>query len=1040
MSAMTGTRSPTSPWPSESQNHLQLESSSTPAALFSLRDPHSSPLGQGISSHNAVSERSGPNYFSISVESPGNARRSRESLPYAQPQMSSPKAQLLSKNKAFEDYASLPKSGAGIDDERRESAVFKLSWNPSLQRRCPIPSRQDVPPLQQASTHGCTISTERCAELLESSFRDIMLLDVRPYAHFAKGTIKGSLNLCIPTTLLKRPSFDTQKLANTFTNELDKRSFARWRNCRYIVVFDAATSDMKDAGPLTNVLKKFTVEGWGGEGLILLGGFKVFASQFPTLIRGQQAPVSDSSAGKPSRMHIDLPSVAPVVGGCALPESSHAAIPFFGNIRQHMDLIGGVGQIPLQIPHNMSESRRRLLPSWLRDVSEFTDKGRKVSERFLGLEKKELERMKKALSYETSADTATIGGSSENFRVAGIEKGTKNRYNDIYPFEHSRVKLQNVSPGGCDYVNANHMKAAYSGKSYIATQAPVPDTFNDFWRVVWEQDVRLVVSLTAEVERGQVKCHPYWESGTYGPCQVNNFSQKFIYLNSQDPQPTDMELDKPDDPGNPYIIVRHFGFSKQLFHLLTKYAFRQLYGSQHHANRVTFDLGNEVLDARASTFAGFNHHQILALVARGRGKVHLFHIGSGQIRPIGQITIPCDQPGVVEVLKTAFDGDGGLYVLQRFNPAADNMDTNANHPFIRQAMRSYINGMIYLSRHSLGSSDEPVRICAFPDHANYEPLALAAAHRGSFAISWQHIHDYSEHEVVLYTSSVETNSSMKAGVIGDRNSHPRLTRDRSLHEKGPVVGLAFNDRCSQLLYRHRAQTLYGSFQRIDTSPFPTRPTLYENSCPVQFTDSLTLLFCIGIPFYGTHETRVQDGFARCHWKYLSFGMATHREEDWTVACLMRSSAVCRASNCEHVLHLERGRRLPDWTIVARLWGFQSSDTSLGCIVAASRLGTRIAAANWKTVYVWALEPNALIEQNATGFYPPSSWPKRSGVIELRPVILSLDAVCFQLYFGRDENELIAITDRGLMYYDLSPSGGGHRMAHQLSIETPSQSG
>ncbi|PYI12103.1 hypothetical protein BO78DRAFT_392779 [Aspergillus sclerotiicarbonarius CBS 121057] len=495
--------------------------------------------------------------------------------------------------------------------------------------------------------------------------------------------------------------------------------------------------------------------------------------------------------------------------------------------------------------------------------------------------------------------------------------------------------------------------------------------------------------------------------------------------------------------------------SKQLFHLLTKYAFRQLYGAQYHANRVIFDFGNDVLDVKASAFAGFDHHQILALVARGRGKVHLFHIGSGQLRQIGLIALPCDQPGVTEVLKTAFDGDGGLYVLHRFMPVADEMDTNANHPFVRQAMRSNVNGMLYLTRHSLGSPEEPVRMCAFPDHANHEPLALAAAHRGSFAISWRHLHDCSEHEVVLYTSTIELNSGVKSGVIEfsysscvlldgmrqqleeDRNPQSRLTRDRSLHEKGPVVGLAFNDRSSQLLYRYRAQTLYGSFQRIDTSPFPIRPTMYENSCPVQLTDSLTLLFCIGIPFYGTHETRVHDGFARCHWKYLSFGIATHREEDWTVACLMRSAAVCRASNCEHVLHLERGRRLTDWTIVARLWGFQNSNTSLGCIVAASRLGTRMAVANWKTVYVWALEPNALIEQNETGFYPASFWSTSSEVIELRPIALSLDAVCFQLYFGRGENELIAITDRGLMYCYLSPSGGGYRMTHRLSIATPS---
>ena len=146
-----------------------------------------------------------------------------------------------------------------------------------------------------------------------------------------------------------------------------------------------------------------------------------------------------------------------------------------------------------------------------------------------------------------------------------------------------------------------------------------------------------------------------------------------------------------------------------------------------------------------------------------------------------------------------------------------------------------------------------------------------------------------------------------------------------------------------------------------------------------------------------------------------------------------------ASTCREVL-LHHLQRTSDWTIVARLWGFPSSNTSLGCIFSASRLGTRIAVANWKIVYVWALEPNALIEQNATGFYPPSSWPTSSGVIELRPVILSLDAVCFQLYFGRDEDELIAITDRGLVYYHLSPSGEGHRMTYLLSMGNLSQSG
>lgn len=322
------------------------------------------------------------------------------------------------------------------------------------------------------------VSIERCAELLESSQQDLILLDLRPFTHFSHANIKGALNLCIPTTLLKRRSFDMQKLESTFTDDDAKRNFSRWRQCRYIVAYDAATADPKDTGPLLNVLRKFTAEGWSGQGMILRGGFKAFSDRFPSLIQQHQQEKQSQAAmpsqKKPTSMHLNLPAVAPVAGGCALPESSAAMIPFFGNIRQHMDLLGGVGQMPLQFPEKLTESKRRLLPNWLREASNASDQGHGVSEKFLNLEKKEMERMKHALSYELSADAAL----SKKYRIAGIEMGTKNRYNDIYPFDHSRVRLQGVPTSGCDYVNANHLKAEYSNKSYIATQAPVPDTFN----------------------------------------------------------------------------------------------------------------------------------------------------------------------------------------------------------------------------------------------------------------------------------------------------------------------------------------------------------------------------------------------------------------------------------------------------------------------------------------------------------------------------------------------------------------------------------
>lgn len=325
---------------------------------------------------------------------------------------------------------------------------------------------------------GSLASVERCGDLLQSLRDEVVLLDVRPYAHFAHASIKGSLNLCIPTTLLKRRSFDTQKLEATFADETEKRDFAKWKGCRFLIVYDAATADMKDAAPLLNVLKKFIVEGWSGEGLVLGGGFNAFSDVFPDLIRSGRSPETGPSLNQSASLGAGGPSVAPVIGGCTLPESSTAAVPFFGNIRQNTDLIGGVGQIPPKLPDQLTESRRQMLPAWIRVASDPRDEGYQVSTKFLDLEKRELERMKEALSYEKSAEFSSSSTSAKKFRIAGIEKGNKNRYNDIYPFDHSRVRLQGVAAGGCDYVNANHVKAEYANRRYIATQAPIPDTFN----------------------------------------------------------------------------------------------------------------------------------------------------------------------------------------------------------------------------------------------------------------------------------------------------------------------------------------------------------------------------------------------------------------------------------------------------------------------------------------------------------------------------------------------------------------------------------
>ena len=305
--------------------------------------------------------------------------------------------------------------------------------------------------------------------------QDLLLLDLRVFPQYSKSRISGAINLCIPTTLLKRSSFNVQKLSETFTKETERAMFARWRDAKFIIVYDANSMQLKDATSSVNTLRKFTNEKWRGAALILRGGFSNFANKFPDHVDDRLASEMDGSNTR--KLSIEPPGAAPVAGGCMMPNTQTAANPFFGNIRQNMDLIGGVGQMPVKLPASLKDTAVAELPAWLRQAANQDDEGKAVADRFLGIEKAEQHRMQKALSCNVSYGTPNAL-SPEAVQIAGIEKGSKNRYKDMLPYDHSRVRLQNVPSGDCDYVNASHIKAQWSNKHYIASQAPVPATFN----------------------------------------------------------------------------------------------------------------------------------------------------------------------------------------------------------------------------------------------------------------------------------------------------------------------------------------------------------------------------------------------------------------------------------------------------------------------------------------------------------------------------------------------------------------------------------
>ncbi|PIA47271.1 hypothetical protein AQUCO_01400150v1 [Aquilegia coerulea] len=90
----------------------------------------------------------------------------------------------------------------------------------------------------------------------------------------------------------------------------------------------------------------------------------------------------------------------------------------------------------------------------------------------------------------------------------------KNRYTDVLPFDDDRVVLKSSSKGESDYINASFIKVDSSERvsEFLATQGPLPQTFEDFWEMVIQYRCPVIVMLTQLVDNYKtVKCGDYFQ-------------------------------------------------------------------------------------------------------------------------------------------------------------------------------------------------------------------------------------------------------------------------------------------------------------------------------------------------------------------------------------------------------------------------------------------------------------------------------------------------------------------------------------------------
>lgn len=396
---------------------------------------------------------------------------------------------------------------------------------------------------------------------------NLIIIDIRSFADFVKSHIQNALNICLPSTLLKRSNFSFNRCVNSLPNYekliiknyFNFETFNKTHDHQYSHLNNIACSkygfpsilvydNFPNSANVYHMLKKITDEFKLREINIFLvkenfndlcasgdraieiktGNSPQFnmhdlinrdSNLYQSIVVQHESPTS-GKLGAPKRLgdsnqpvseiwaSNSMDSSTPILSNFKLPNT--APTPNF-KIRHNEEVVDNNKSLGIDLLTKYSESELSKLPNWLPGEQLLESR---LIDRFNQLEKIEKDRLNKALDIKNNY----------NLISSGIEKGYKNRYKDILLYEHSRVRLIDFTPEGdsCDYINASYIDSSVNLSvptraffKYIAAQGPLKHTIGDFFKCILNNKVRIVISLTNQWENGMVKCEPYWEPGVY---------------------------------------------------------------------------------------------------------------------------------------------------------------------------------------------------------------------------------------------------------------------------------------------------------------------------------------------------------------------------------------------------------------------------------------------------------------------------------------------------------------------------------------------
>ena len=155
----------------------------------------------------------------------------------------------------------------------------------------------DIPSILRSSSSSSTSPASESSSTSNPA-RSVLLIDIRNHQHFVTSRLHSSVNLSVPSTLLKRPAFGLAKLAEMIPLASDRSAFGRWQRAEHVIVYDADSSTLPAGNNILGLLRKFRIEGFQGQLGYIVGGFNAVARLQPDCVDNSAltAPRSNGKA------------------------------------------------------------------------------------------------------------------------------------------------------------------------------------------------------------------------------------------------------------------------------------------------------------------------------------------------------------------------------------------------------------------------------------------------------------------------------------------------------------------------------------------------------------------------------------------------------------------------------------------------------------------------------------------------------------------------------------------------------------------------